>query len=152
MKLLRSALIPFMVGCVLWWLGVHLSGVLSAQAWPGFVVSLSKSSKLQALYLWQVMVYFMPMFLVVGAAGYALFRLAGSSAIVLIAAVLPYFVFNWLMGSLEMLFSWSALSTYGLGLIALSAFPLGLLAAWWLARSGRLTPTSSGRPPAGLAV
>ena len=152
MKLLRSALLPLIAGCVLWWLGVYLSGFLSAQSWPEFVVALSKSNKLQALYFWQVTVHFLPMFFAVGVAGYALFRMVGSSAISLVAVVLPYVAFNWLMGSLEILFRWSALTTYGLTVIALSAFPLGLLAAWWLARHGHLTTPSSGRPPAGFAV
>ena len=149
MKLLRSALFPFIAGCVFWWLGVYLSGFLSAQSWPEFVVAISKSGKLQALYFWQIAVHFLPMFFAVFAGGYALFRIIGSSAIALLAALLPYIVFNWLMGSLEMLFRWSALSTYGLAVIALSAFPLALLAAWWLARRrGHLTFPSSGLPSA----
>ncbi len=152
MKPLLSSTVAFIVGCVLWWLGVHLDGFLAAQSWPAFVVALSKRSTLQALYFWQVAVYFVPMFLAVCAGGYALFRVVGASAAALFAAFVPYILLNWVMRSFEMLFHWSGLSSYGLLLIAQSAFPLGLLVGWQLVRRGNLTPPSSGQPPAGFAV
>ena len=152
MKPPLALLVAFVVGCVLWWLGVQLGGVLSAQSWPAFVVELSKSSLLQALYFWQVTVHFVPMALLAGLAGYVLFRAVGASGGALLASVLPYMLLGWAMGSFEVLVHWSRASLFGLALIALSAFPLGLFVAWLLARRGHLTPPSSGQSPAGFAV
>jgi hypothetical protein len=152
MKPLPSTVVALIAGCVLWWLGVQLSGILSALPWPAFVVTLSKSSKLQALYLWQVAVHFIPMCLAVGAASVPLFRVVGARPSALFAAVLPYILLNWATGSFERLFGLSGLALFGLSLIALLAFPLGVLVAWRLARHGNLTPPSSGHPPAGFAV
>ena len=153
MKLLPSAVIAFVVGCVLWWLGVQLSGILSSLPWPAFVISLSESSKVQAAYLWQVAVHFIPVFLAVGTASFALFRVVGARLPALFAAVLPYVLLNWEIGSFEILFGFTSLALLGLSLVSLLAFPLGVLVAWRLARRGHLTRSySSGHPPAGFTV
>jgi hypothetical protein len=152
MKPLPAAFSAFVVGCVLWWLGVQLQGTLAALSWPGFIVELSRRSNLLAICLWQLAVHFIPMALLVGVAGYALFRAVGASTAALLAALLPYVLIGWAMGSFEMLRHWSHPSLVGFDLIALSAFPLGLFVAWLLVRRGHLFPPSSGQSPAGFAV
>ena len=147
-----SAVIAFIAGFVLWWLGIYLSGILAALQWPAVVVTLSKMSKLQALYLWQVAVHFVPMCLLVGAASFVLFRIVGTGRATFFAAVLPYILLSWAMGSFETIMTLPDLALLGLSLIALLAFPLGVLFAWQVARRRHLTPPSSGHPPAGFAI
>lgn len=147
------SLIAFVIGCVLWWLWVYFDGFLAAQSWPKFVIALSKHSPQQALYFWQIAMYFAPTFSAVCVVSYPLFRFIGASKPVLFAAVLPYALLNWAGGSLEPLSHLWGVSSYTLlSLIALSAFPLGLFLAWLLARRIPRSPPSSGRPPAGFAV
>lgn len=152
MKQLRASSIAFVVGCVLWWLWVYFDGFLAAQSWSPFVIALSKRSPQQALYLWQLVMYFAPTFLVTCIASYGLFRFVGAGGRVLVAAALPYIFLNWAMGSFGVVAFLSPSSSMLLPLISLSAFPLGLCLAWLLARRGHLTPPSSGQPPAGFAV
>ena len=142
MKQLRSSFIALVVGCVLWWLWVYFDGFLAAQSWPPFVVSLSKGGPQQAIYLWQVVMYFAPTLLMACLASYALFRFVGASTPVLFAAATPYAFLNWVMGSFERVPFLSPLSSSTLlSLVALSAFPLGLFLAWLLAHRGYLTPS-----------
>ena len=153
MKRLYSAVAALIGGCVLWWLGIYLSGFLAAQTWPSFVLALHKSGSSEAVYLWQATLGFIPMFLAAGAAGYALFRVVGVSASALIAAVLPYMFLHWSMGSFEGILGGPFNSnTKWLWFFQMSAFPLGLFVAWWLARRRHLAPPSNGQPPAGFAV
>lgn len=133
MKILLSASLSFIAGCVLWWFGIQLSGFLAALSWPDFLTTFSLGSRLQALYLWQVAADFLPVFCALTAAGYALFRLIRPGLVMLFAAVLPYILLNWITGSFDFFSYRSALSIYGLALISLSAFPLGIGAGWLLA-------------------
>ncbi len=151
MKRLCSTTIALIVGCVLAWLSVHLSGILSAQAWPAFVIALSKSSKWEALYFWGVAVHLVPMFLALSATGYVFFRVVGASTATLLASVLPYILLDWVLGSSGWLFAWPGFATYGLFLMGQLAFPLGLLVAWQLVRRGHSTPQLSVRRPAAFA-
>ncbi|MEO7115798.1 MAG: DUF1648 domain-containing protein [Caldimonas sp.] len=153
MRHVGPSLVAFVVGCILWWLGVYLDGFLAAQSWPAFVVALSKRSPMQALYFWQVVMYFAPMFLAVCLAGFVLFRMVGAGRATLLASVVPYAVLSGAMGSFERVSFSSWLSSSGLlSLIALSSSPLGLFVAWLLVRRGHTTPPPSGQPPAGFAV
>ena len=154
MKRLYAAVAALIGGCVLWWLSVYLSGFLAAQTWPAFVLALRKSGSSEAVYIWEATLGFVPMFLATVLVGSVLFRVVGGRAEALIAAVLPYVLMNWIMGSFEAIFGGSPLyrHTTWLVLLALSAFPLGLFVAWWLSRRRHLTPPSSGQPPAGFAV
>ena len=153
MKRLYSAVAALIGGCVLWWLSVYLSGFLAAQTWPAFVLALHKSGNSEAVYIWEATLWFIPIFLATGAAGYALFRVVGFSAEALIAALLPFMFLNCSMGSFEGILGGPfKANTKWLLFFELSAFPLGLFVAWWLARRRHLTPPSNGQPPAGFAV
>lgn len=137
-KIFSSATTAFVAGGIFWFLSVKLEGVLAAQSWPPSVVIWSKSSKLQVLYLWQLAVHFVPMFLAVFAVSYGLFRIVGASVTTMLASFSPYIFLTWSIGALDSLFYRFAPSVFVLIAIAQLAFPLGLLVAWWLVRRRRL--------------
>jgi hypothetical protein len=151
-KLSRSIPVAFVTGLFLAWLGVYLSGVLSAVSWPSFVVTMARESKILALYFWGVAVHFVPMFTFTFGAGLLLFRTVGRSYRALLASLVPYVALYWLLGSATWLTSLPGLATFGLLALGSLAFPLGLVVAWLLSRRRPLTPPSSGQPPAGFAV
>ena len=153
MKRLYSAVAALIGGCVLWWLGVYLSGFLAALTWPAFVLALHKSGSSEAVVHLGGTLGFIPMFLATGAAGHALFRVVGASAGALIAAVLPYMALNWSMGSFEGILDGPFTSNMKwLVFFEMSAFALGLFVlGGWRAEDTWPLPRT-GQPPPGFAV